>query len=352
MTPDTGTSKDLGDIRELFGMRTTAARALVTAYLGTLAYVAWYACPAGAGAAMSVAYALVSACTALMLLAPGDPLPLRHTMFTAAACAVAVNLMLAVTPAPFHGYLRLWPLPATAALLSFLCARGRTAWAWTAMAAVVTSCAAWAVGTGQGVAHAVTICLPGLAPLLMATFFAATIRPAVHQIFALRTNATLRVAAEAADAAVGEERDRQLARLDELARPMLDRIAARLPLAGPELTTCVLLEAHLRDTLRAPALAGPAITEAARRARTLGVEVILLDDHGLDDADERVRDRVLAGIATIVGGIDTGRVTVRILPPHRPLVATVLHADDDRTVRFEFDPDGRSVTDDRPAQVR
>lgn len=345
------------DVRELLGMRTAAARVLVTAYLGALAYAGWFACPAGAGWTMAATWLLVAACTVQMLRVPGDPLPLRHTVFTTAACTVAVNLLLSVADVPFDGYLQLWPLPATAAILAFLCARGRTGWAWAGLGAVVASCTLWAVGTGQGAIAGLAVALTSLGPLLMATFFAWTIRPAVHQIFALRRQTTLRAAADAADDAIADERDHQLARLDDLARPMLERIATRRPLSEPENTACRLLEAHLRDTLRAPVLAVPGIVEAARRARTLGVDVILLDDHGLDDADDAVLGRVVATVTETLSRIETGTVTVRVLPPHRPIVATVLHTgDDEHTTRVELAPDGspvpHQVTDGRRARFR
>ena len=41
-----------------------------------------------------------------------------------------------------------------------------------------------------------------------------------------------------------------------------------------------LLEAELRDEIRAPFFTGTAVVDAARRARGRGVEVLLLDDRG------------------------------------------------------------------------
>ena len=65
------------------------------------------------------------------------------------------------------------------------------------------------------------------APLLMATFFAFTIRPLAAAIFELRRQSTVRIASQAAAAAVLEERDARLASLDALARPLLQRNDAK-----------------------------------------------------------------------------------------------------------------------------
>src|SRR5690606_5010959 len=121
--------------------------------------------------------------------------------------------------------------------------------------------------------YGLSVTLINIAPLLMATFFGLTIRPAARDIFLLREEGTERAAAEAAHRAVLDERDRQLVGLDSLVRPLLERLADPRALTDAERRACGLLEAQLRDSLRARSLAVPMVTAAARAARGRGVDV-------------------------------------------------------------------------------
>ena len=257
---------DLEDVRELLGLRTTAAKTVVAAYVATFALVAWSTNPPGGGWFEFAAWIVVSVGAVGLVWVPGDPLPAPTTAYLTLSGPIAVNLIFAVAPVPIDGLLQLWPLAASTAIYTYMCVRGRTVWAWIGMATVLASCMLWAERTGQGAANGLSMSAINLAPLLMATFFAWTIRPAARDIFALRRQATVRVAAEAADTAVLDERDAQLTRLDDLARPLLERITKVDLLTSQERLDCHLLEAHLRDTLRAPALAVPHIAAEARAA--------------------------------------------------------------------------------------
>lgn len=95
-----------------------------------------------------------------------------------------------------------------------------------------------------------------------------------------------------------------------------------------------LLEAELRDEIRAPFFTGTAVVEAARRARGRGIEVLLLDDRGNGDRGEdkeneaRLRDlivaRATAALDEAVAGRVAGRVVVRVCPAGRRWAATIL----------------------------
>jgi hypothetical protein len=201
----------------------------------------------------------------------------------------------------------------------------------------------WAELTGQGAGNGIAISAINVAPLLMSTFFSWTIRPAARGIYELREQTTIQVAADAADLAVLEERERQLHQLDALARPLLERITAGEDLSDTACTECRLLEAHLRDTLRAPILTTPNVAEAARAARARDVEVILLDDHGMNESPEAVRDRIFGAVADLLCDATNGMITVRVLPPRRKSLVTVLYDDDNDVRRFEFGHDGAPV---------
>src|SRR5699024_2600243 len=223
---------------------------------------------------------------------PGDPLPWPVTVALTLSGPVTTALVLIRAPLPLDSQLQLWPTAAATAIYTFMCVRGRTVAAWVGMLAMLAVCVVWAARSGQGAGYGIAVSLINLAPLVMATFFSWTIRPAARRIFALRRETTLRGAVAAADTAALAARDRRLRQLDELARPLLARIARGDALSADERIACELLEAHLRDTLRTPALDTPALAQPVRDARARGVEVVLLDDRGMDDADEAVRERV------------------------------------------------------------
>ena len=91
-----------------------------------------------------------------------------------------------------------------------------------------------------------------------------------------------------------------------------------------------LLEAELRDEIRAPFFTGTAVVEAARRARGRGVEVLLLDDRGNGDRGEdkeneaRLRDLIVTRATAALDEAVAGRVVVRVCPAGRRWAATIL----------------------------
>ncbi|AVL99122.1 hypothetical protein C6V83_01260 [Gordonia iterans] len=335
----------VGDVRELLGLRTPAARLLVGWFVLTYLVVFAVTPPAdpAATAVEALAWLLVSAAAYTFIRAPGDPLPLRWTWLIAVAGPIASTLVLAVIPYPIDTFLQTWPLSATAALSAYLAVRGRVWWGWASTSSAVGACIGWAVLSGQGAGYGAQISLINFAPLIMASFFVLTIRPAAREIFELRRRATEAAAAGAAQAAVLEERDRQLARLDERARPMLERLTDETPVAARDRLQCALVEAQLRDSLRAPILDVPAVADAAGEARTRGVDVVLLDDHGLDGAPREVRERIVDAVVTAIEDMPEGVLTVRVLPPGRDVAMTIVRTVD-QPVRSEFNSDGRLVT--------
>lgn len=335
----------VGDVRELMGLRTLAAASMVGFFILTFAVVGSMTAPPGGLWAEWLAWSLVSVAAVALIRTPGDPVPVSWTWYIAMAGPIGMAVVLSVLEIPFGTKLALWPLSATTALATYLCVRGRTSAAWASQMTAIGLCGLWAHLTDQGLGYGLSLSLPSLAPLLMATFFTLTIRPAASDIFALRAAATAAAAAEAAHGAVLDERDRQLVRLDAQARPLLERLADPTPLTDEERRSCALVEARLRDSLRAPVLDAPEVVDAAWQARARGVEVLLLDDHGLDGAPEPVRERVMQAMIPALSQAREGAVTIRILPPGRRVLATVLQADGDRITRAEYDPEGELIAD-------
>ncbi|MFC4604035.1 hypothetical protein [Rhodococcus kronopolitis] len=342
----TDTTRDIGDPRELLGMQSRAAMVLVWFYTLTVALLA-VSSHDGESAfwPLPLAVLVISGGAVALVRVAGHPLPTPAAIALAAVGPLSCMLALSMLPAPVTvtQQAQSWPLGASVAIYTFMCVRGRTGYAWLGFIATAATFVAWSIQTGLGAEHGLNVSSRSLPPLLMATYFAYKLRPDARAIAELREQTTRRVAAEAADSATLEERDRQLRRLDELARPLLERISTEAHLDADQRLACRLLEAHLRDTLRAPGLANAPVSDAARAARTRGIEVILLDDGGMDAADAAARKRLLSLVADELDGALDGTVTVRILPPGREAAATVLASSGDGVRRIEFGPDGLPV---------
>ena len=286
-----------------------------------------------------VALAIMAVAGGLVLLVPVDPLPWPATVFVAAAGPVATALTaVGLGSAPAHHVV--WTAFACSYVLAALVVRGRIAAAWVSVAfsAAVLVTAGLRIDVRFDAIVSASIVPIGTVAAVSA--FAVIIRPTQRSLRMLREEATIRAAADATMAAADGERIRQLARLDRVARPILERIADGAALSAAEREQCRLLEAELRDGLRAPQLVTEELSGAARGARSRGVEVVLLDDGGFEGVPQWVRQRVIDSAVQQLDAANSGSVTVRVLPLGRRVLATVLAhaADDDR--RTEIDTDG------------
>lgn len=332
------------DIRDLLSMKSVAAYAVAGFFVLACAVCATATLDGVSAVWPPFVSVLVFAGAVVVLLgAPGDPLGARATVLLTVSGPVAAAAVFAVLPVPLNGSLQTWPLGMSVVIYTFMCVRGRTLAAWVGLALTMSVAIGWAVVTGQGFLYGLSFSAINIAPLLMSTFFAFTIRPLAAAIFELRRQSTVRIASQAAAAAVLEERDARLASLDALARPLLQRIADGPDPTDEEILACRLLEAELRDTLRARGLVRPDLARAARSARARGVEVMLLDDRSPNALDDDARERIVAAASSALDAAEAGAVTVRLLPPGRPVAATILLDDlGDGAHRVEYDHTGRN----------
>lgn len=72
-----------------------------------------------------------------------------------------------------------------------------------------------------------------------------------------------------------------------------------------------MLEAALRDEIRGRGLMNDLIRTAALEARRRGVEVIILDEGGLDKVADEQREEILATVADAIANVGEGRITLR-----------------------------------------
>ncbi|MFJ4650088.1 hypothetical protein ACIP5Y_02320 [Nocardia sp. NPDC088792] len=331
-------------LRDLLGLRGRAAWLFL---LMLEAVIALYMMPAFADTPLWAA--IVSAL--LMLIAGGlvtaipvDPLPLPVAFFAVVAATAATGLSV-MNPAPSMSHQSVWSAFASSYVFSVLVLRGRIRTAWAGALAVASAVLLAGVGEHLPAPTLVGSLVP-IGTLTAISFFTAIMRPMQRSLRMLREDAMMRAAAEATMAAADSERNRQLARLDLVARPILERIADGAELTAAEQEECRLLEAELRDGLRAPQLVTEELSGAARGARGRGVEVVLLDDGGFAGVPEWVRKRVIDAATKELDAANHGSVTVRVLPLGRHVLGTVLAHAPDHDRRTEIDTDGRvSVTD-------
>jgi len=108
------------------------------------------------------------------------------------------------------------------------------------------------------------------------------------------------------------------------ASPLLERVAAGEALTPQVRTHARLVEAELRDEIRAPFFTGTPVVRAAREARARGTDVILMDDRGDSRLPPDIRRAITDSIVQVLADGDQVRVVVCVLPAGRPQLVSVL----------------------------
>lgn len=114
------------------------------------------------------------------------------------------------------------------------------------------------------------------------------------------------------NSAASEERR---ARLDSALRgalPMLNLIkSSHGNLSEAQKQEARLLEASLRDEIRGRGLMTKEIRDAVKSARLRGIEVVVLDEGGLDQIGAGSRGEILNQVASAISDVNEGRITLR-----------------------------------------
>ncbi|TFB47777.1 hypothetical protein [Cryobacterium tagatosivorans] len=270
----------------------------------------------------AISLASVSAAAVWLGLSRPNRLPMPRTVGIFALCAVAaIVTSLHVSPLAREPFAH-WHLGAITFVLVVFAVRGRLAAAWLGYLVLVAIVAAWAISSGLTAGDGVGLVLRHAATLLAATLFAVGLKRSHEALTVLHRERTQRAVVDATAVAAIEEREAHLARVNGLARPTLDLLARSAELDDELRAECLLVEATLRDAMRGRALFLGPVIRAARAARIRGVEVTLLDDSGDQPPGE------LAAVAAAVAGelsvLNSGRLTARVLPADRPVIATIV----------------------------
>ncbi|MGK2321283.1 hypothetical protein [Gordonia rhizosphera] len=343
------------DIRDLLGLRTRGAGVIVTAFLIAIWVVAAFAVPTASNAWPAlIAVALLSVAAVAVVQSAGDPLPTSTTVLLTTSGPVACALALSVAPKLSDTQsLSTWIHGPAIAVFCFMNVRRRRIAPWIGFTGIAIVYAIWGLATDQNPAAIGAIVAIDIAPLATVALFAGRLRPVARATFELRARTIADAAVLSAQSAAAEERTHQVQHLNELARPLLERIASGDDLTGGERLESELLEAHLRDRLRAPLMSSLNLDGPAYRARVRGVDVVSIGDTdaspGEDDwshdsdahIDDRVADAVRALATTTLDNASDGQVVVRVSAPTRAIAASVLHRlADGSGVRSEIDQTG------------
>lgn len=220
--------------------------------------------------------------------------------------------------------------------------RGRPVYAWAGSAATTLAIIYWVFSTGRPLFMNFTY--------MLAHYFTLA---SWHGVAHLSTRATTQIAATQRETArlqaqqrAHEEADRimtsRMASVRQRVTPLLTQIAdGKAP--TPELRSqAYLLEAELRDEIRAPFFTGTSIVASAQAARRRGTEVILLDDSGdTTTIDDRTRANAVNYVTKLLNITQSNRVVIRLNPPRRPTLLTIVTDD----TRYQLDRQGTPMTE-------
>ena len=267
-------------------------------------------------------FLLLAACTWLLVRRWGGAMPTSAARAVAAAIGAANGAQFAVIVSrPLPGWDH-WTAGAGTFLACGLVLRGRGRQAWAAMALMLAGTTAWVLATGGSLlvvgayngGHVLTLAVWGLTAMWSERAY----REIGFQQRRLQSLRAQRLAEEEAERVLAEAR----ASVARRALPVLREIASGVIDEGVR-TRARLLEAELRDEIRAACFAGTAVAEAARRARSRGVDVVLLDDDGSSSSgplEESERARLVGAVVEFLEGVECGRVVVRVPPRSRGLL--------------------------------
>jgi hypothetical protein len=250
----------------------------------------------------------IVAIIASMVFYRGPDLPMPQSIFNLAVAALVPLLTNTNLDPKTADMYSTWYVIGIATLMATTAVRQQKLIAWVGTTILVIQVITWA-GFIAGVQT-------GLIGAIMLVFSGHTIsiglRNAYRDTMAFTKLALDTQKEKVVNAAASQERR---ARLDTALRgalPMLNQIKNQHgKLSEEQKQQARLLEASLRDEIRGRGLMTPAIRSAAQKARLRGVEVVILDEGGLENTSEGNRSEILAKVAAAFEDVYEGRITLR-----------------------------------------
>lgn len=233
---------------------------------------------------------------------------LRLAWVNVSVCAL-IPLVINSQLDPRHlGDYSTWYVLGIGTILGGTALRGHRGFAWAGLAVLVSEIALWG-----GVASLASTGLPGVFSLVVTGHAVSVgVQRAMQTSEEMNRVAAATAAETVAVEAAGQVRSRLLDKTLRTALPALNLIAA----LGGNLTDsqkreALLLEAALRDEIRGEALLNDSMRSAIKAARERGVEVLVLDEGGLEGLGPEEREQLLTRASASFSAVNAGRLTLR-----------------------------------------
>lgn len=235
--------------------------------------------------------------------------------------------------------MEVWAVTFAAYLVAFLFPRGNPIAATVGSALVVGYALIWGLWkdpTSTQLGHLIGIpvgCVAaGITWHLVLRWM--VMKERAHRGAAAEASEQAEVAAEAIAAS-----DIELARIREQAEPQLARISAGETIDEAAQRRLTIVEASIRDLIRAPQLQHQRLIAECERLRSCGVTVVLLGEPVADGAT--IGPDLAEQIARLIAPVSEGRVTVRSLPEGRTAAVSVVLQRQGRPEQTLLAPDGQ-----------
>ncbi len=196
--------------------------------------------------------------------------------------------------------------------------------AWSAMALLGISTWGWTLLSHRTPMIALTLVAGQVIPLMLNSLLVVWFKYLTSYITQIRQDLRFLENQEITLRETTRQLDDRLGRIARRAEPILEQIASANTLSPEMQVSARLLEGELRDEIRAPGLGSTNLLHAVANARRRGVEVVLLDDRASAPLSDSALTKVENQAVEILEQTTSGRVVVRLLPPGRSQLATVV----------------------------
>lgn len=210
-------------------------------------------------------------------------------------------------------------------LLSFgLLIRHGNAYAWSAMALLGIGTWGWTLASHQTQIIALTLMAGQVVSLMLISLVVAWFKYLTLSITQTQQNLRYLESQKITLRETTRQLEERLSRVAQKAQPILEQLAKARSLSPEIQLSARLLEGELRDEIRAPGLNSRNLLLAVTNARRRGVEVVLLNDRVSAPLSDSALSRVENHAIEILKQTTSGRVVIRLLPPGRRQLATVV----------------------------
>lgn len=243
-----------------------------------------------------------------IILFRGPNLPTAQALLNLAAAAIIPLLVNSyLDPKSMSAY-STWYVMGVATLMAATAVRQQRIIAWAGTVLLVIQVVAWA-GIIDGIQT-------GLLGALMLVFAGHSISVGLAKAYRdtmLFNNETLEIEKQKiANAVASEVRRAKLEVALNGALPMLNLIKdSQGKLNDAQKNQARLLEAELRDEIRGRDLMSESVRQAVKAARLRGVEVIVLDEGGVSNLNEKEKSSLLERAVESINSVSEGRITFR-----------------------------------------